>query len=110
MCRIGDGVEVIGGESEFAVAGGLLGCEPSEGRSDSSEAALLPKDNLFLPKVIQDNCFGRITLKGVKASDDLKASKDYKLPKNLPSFRRFSFAPRIKTKTSEDSSSDKDCS
>ncbi|KAD0488155.1 hypothetical protein E3N88_44187 [Mikania micrantha] len=55
----------------------------SEGRSDSSEAALLPKDNLFLPKVIQDNCFGRITLKGIKASEDLKASEDKKLPRNL---------------------------
>ncbi|KAD6455036.1 hypothetical protein E3N88_09742 [Mikania micrantha] len=54
---------------------------PSEGRSDSSEAALLPKDNLFLPKVLQDNCFGRIT--GIKSSEDLKASKDIKLPRNL---------------------------
>ncbi|KAD4888650.1 hypothetical protein E3N88_20723 [Mikania micrantha] len=75
--------------------------QPLEGRSDSSEAALLPKDNLFLSKVLQDNCFGRITLKGTKASEDLKASEVYKLLKNLPSFRRLFFAPRTKTKTSE---------
>ncbi|KAD6454671.1 hypothetical protein E3N88_09377 [Mikania micrantha] len=47
--------------------------QPSEGRSSSSEAALVPKGNSLLLKAVQDKYFG--------------------------SFRRFSFAP--KTKTSE---------
>ncbi|KAD7117339.1 hypothetical protein E3N88_04607 [Mikania micrantha] len=46
--------------------------KPLEGRSDSSEATLLLKNNLLLPKVLQD-----------KHLEDFRASDQLKLPKTL---------------------------
>ncbi|KAD6119075.1 hypothetical protein E3N88_10346 [Mikania micrantha] len=59
--------------------------QPSEGMSYSSEATLLPKDNSLLPKAVQDNCFGRSTLRRFKASElpILEAAEEQKLPKTL---------------------------
>ncbi|KAD5317295.1 hypothetical protein E3N88_17241 [Mikania micrantha] len=71
---------------------------PSEGRSYSSEATLLPKDNLTLPKVVQDNCFGRSILRRFQK---FRASEYQMLLKTLLSnFLR-------KTKTSEEIPSSK---
>ncbi|KAD6119076.1 hypothetical protein E3N88_10347 [Mikania micrantha] len=58
---------------------------PSEGRSYSSEATLFPKDNSLLLKAVQDNCFGRSTLRRFKASElpILEAAEEQKLPKTL---------------------------
>ncbi|KAD4585159.1 hypothetical protein E3N88_22760 [Mikania micrantha] len=68
------------------------------GRSYSSEATLLPKDNLILPKVVQDYCFGRSTLRRFQK---FRASEYQMLLKTLLSnFLR-------KTKTSEEIPSSK---
>ncbi|KAD3336367.1 hypothetical protein E3N88_31886 [Mikania micrantha] len=43
--------------------------QPSEGRSYSSEATLLPKDNSLLLMAVQDNYFGRSTLRRIITSE-----------------------------------------